>query len=162
MRMSLKKFVLQDRGPYLFDCWQWPERVCTALGNLVLELETSDGEPPPDVDMVLLAEELSEFAESNGALLVDLIYGHYRFAEEKGWLSFWGVGPKLSRNQVLSQVRSVELRVWRGDGGIPEAEVFVDPRWDPEHKLDLIYSGGRIVAINEQPFFLDGDVLRKT
>jgi hypothetical protein len=160
MRMSPDQFVRQDRGPYRFDRWQWPERVPTLLGDLLVELSTSDGEPPPDAAMAAAAEELAGFAAANGDLLLDLIYGHYRYAEENGWLSFWGVRPKLSRKRVLSQVESVELAVRRGDGGRPEAGVFVNPRWDPEHKLDVSYSGGRIVAVNDGPYVLDGEVLR--
>jgi hypothetical protein len=160
MQMAPDKFVRQDRGPYRFDRWQWPERVPTLLGELLVELSTSDGEPPPDAAMAAAAEELAEFAAANGDLLLDLIYGHYRYAEENNWLSFWGVRPRLSRQRVLSQVESAELTVRRGDGDRPEAAVFINPRWDPEHKLDLSYSGGRIVAVNDEPYVLDGEVLR--
>src|SRR3984957_1287386 len=137
MRMRAEGFVRQDRGPYLFDRWQWPEPVPTLLGDLIIELSTADGEPPPDAAMADAANELAEFATANGDLLLDLIYGHYRYAEENDWLDFWGVRPKLSRNRVLSQVESVELTVRRGEDGVPDAAVFVNPRWDPEHKLDL-------------------------
>jgi|SRR5579883_1471416 len=160
MRMSPDQFVRQDRGPYRFDRWQWPERVPTLLGNLLVELSTSDGEPPPDAEMVAAAEELAAFAVENGDLLLDLIYGHYRYAEENGWLSFWGVRPGLGRDRVLKRVQSVELAVRRGRDGRPDAGVFVNPRWDPEHKLDLSYSGGRIVAVNGEPYIMDGEVLR--
>jgi hypothetical protein len=161
MRMHREGFVRQDRGPYRFDRWHWPERVPTALGGLLVELTTSDGEPPPDDAMAAAAGELAEFAVANGDLLLDLIYGHYRYAEENGWLEFWGVRPKLGRDRVLSQVKSVELTVRRGDDGIPDATVFVDPRWDPEHKLELCFRDGRIVEVNGEPFVLDGAVLRR-
>jgi hypothetical protein len=160
MLMSPDKFVRQDRGPYRFDRWQWPERVRTLLGDLLVELSTSDGEPPPDAAMAAAAEELAGFVVDNGDLLLDLIFGHYRYAEENGWLSFWGVRPKLSRGRVLSQVESVELTVRRGDNGQPDAAVFINPRWDPEHKLDLGYSGGHIVTVNGEPYVMDGEVLR--
>jgi hypothetical protein len=160
MRMHAEGFVRQDRGPYRFDRWHWPDRVRTRLGDLLVVLTTSDGEPPPDAAMTAAASELAEFAASNGDLLLDLIYGHYRYAEEKGWLSFWDVPPRLPRSRILSQVESVELTVGRDDEGRCDAWVFVDPRWDPEHKLDLSYSGGRVVAVNDEPFVLDGDILR--
>jgi hypothetical protein len=160
MRMHPDGFVLQDRGPYRFDRWQWPERVPTALGNLLVELTTSDGEPAPDAAMAEAASELATFAAANGDLMLDLIYGHYRYAEENDWLGFWGVRSGLRRNRVLSQVESVELTVRRGDDGRPDAAVFVNPRWDPEHKLDLSFRDGQIVAVNGEPFVLDGEVLR--
>jgi len=113
MQMYPEGFIRQDRGPYRFDRWQWPERVPTRLGNLLVELTASDGAPPPDAAMVAAASELAEFAVANRDLLLDLIYGHYRYAEENTWLEFWGVPPKLRRNRVLSQVESVELTVKR-------------------------------------------------
>jgi hypothetical protein len=160
MRMNPDGFVRQERGPYRFDRWDWPERVPTQLGNLLVVLSTGDDEPPPDIAMAAAAGDLAEFASANGDLLLDLIYGHYRYAEENAWLEFWGVCPGLSRDQVLSQVESVELAVHRDDRGQCDAYVFVNPRWDPEHKLDLSYSDGRIVAVNGEPFVLAGEVLR--
>lgn len=153
-------FVRQERGPYRFDRWHWPERVTTLLGNLLVEVSTDDGEPPPDEAMAAAAEELAAFAAANGDLLLDLIYGHYRYAEQNGWLSFWNVPRKLSRRRILSQVESVVLAIRRGDNGVPDARVFVNPRWDPEHKLDLTYEGGRIVAVNDEAYLLEGKVLR--
>jgi hypothetical protein len=49
-----------------------------AAGNLIVELTTGEGEPPPDAMIVDAASELAEFAAANGDLLLDLIYGHYR------------------------------------------------------------------------------------
>lgn len=150
----------QERGPYLFDRWHWPERVPTELGELLVELTTGEDEPPPDSEMAEAASDLVAFSAAHGELLLDLIYGHYRYAEEDGWLEFWDVPPGLRRNQVLSQVQSIELTVRRGADGRCEAAVYVNPLWDPEHKLDLAYQGGRIVAVNEEPFVLEGEVLR--
>lgn len=160
MRMHPDGFVRQDRGPYRFDRWQWPERVPTQLGDLLVELTTGDGEPPPDAAMAAAASELAEFAAANGYLLLDLIYGHYKYAEENDWLSFWRVRRGLSRNSILSQVESIELTVRRGNDGLPDAAVFVNPRWDLEHKLDLCYRDGQVVAVNGEPFIMDGEVLR--
>ena len=160
MRMHADGFVRQDRGPYRFDRWQWPERLPTTPGDLVVELTTCDGEPPPDTAMAAAANELAEFVVSNGDLLLDIIYGHYRYAEENDWLDFWGVRRGLRGNRVLSEVESVELTVRRDTDGRPDAEVFVNPRWDPEHKLDLSFRDGRIVAVNGESFVMDGEVLR--
>jgi hypothetical protein len=127
---------------------------------LVVELTTSEGEPPPDAAMAAAASKLAEFAAVNGDLLLDLIYGHYRYAEENDWLEFWGLRRGLPRNRILSQVESVELTVRLDEDGSPDAAVFVSPRWDPEHKLDLSFRDGRIVAVNGKAFILDGEVLR--
>jgi hypothetical protein len=158
--MHPEGFVKQERGPYLVDRWQWPERVPTKLGDLVVELATRVGEPPPDVAMAAAASELAEFAATNGDLLRDLIYGHYRRAEENGWLGLWGVPAGLGRGQILSWVESVELAVRRDRRGRCDAGVHVSPHWDQEHQLDLAYRGGRIALANGEPFVLDDEVLR--
>jgi hypothetical protein len=125
----------------------------------VLELSTGVGDPdPPDDAMVALAAELMEFAVANGETLLDLIYGHYRYAEENGHLGFWQVPARLRRDQVLSEVKSVQLVVCRRRAKY-EASVFVNPNWDVEHKLDLTYHEGKIVAANGVRFVLDGDIL---
>jgi hypothetical protein len=159
MRMHPEEFVLQKRGPYLFDRWQWKERVPTVLGDLIVELTSDDGKPP-DVALADAATELAEFAASNGDLLLDLIYGHYLYAQENNWLDFWGVPHGLRRNRVLSQVESVELTVRRGSDGRPDAGVYVNPLWEQEHKLFLSFRDGQIVAVNDHAFVLDGEVLR--
>jgi hypothetical protein len=156
--MQPGEFELQDRGPYQFDRWQWRERVPTRLGHLPVELTIALDAPPPDAGMVAAANKLAEFAAANGDLLLDLIYGHYRYAEEGDWLEYWDVPPGLGRDRVLSQVESITLAV-RRNAGQYDAGVFVDPRWDPEHKLDLSYSGGQIVAVNGSPFSLVGEIL---
>lgn len=160
MQMHADGFVRQDRGPRLFDRWLWPHRVPTTVGDLLVELTAGDAEPPPDAAMVAAASALAEFATAHGDLLLDLIYGHYRYAEENGWLRFWGVRRGLRRDRILSQVESITLTVQRGKKGRLDASVFVRPRWDPEHQLDLTFQDDRIVAANGRPFVLDGETLR--
>src|SRR5262249_32039919 len=78
----------------------------------------------PDAEMAAAASALAEFATANGDLLLDLIYGHLRYAEENGWLSFSGVKPGLGRNRVLKRVKSITLAVRRDRNGRPDASVF--------------------------------------
>jgi len=160
MHFSPYKFVKQKRTSRAFVCWHWPDRVPTVLGDLVVELFVSSGEPSPDANMAEAASALVTFATANGELLLDLIYGHYKYAEQDNWLEYWGVPTELTRDRVLSQVTSIVLTVRRhGNGTL--ATVFVDPLWDPEHKLDLEFRDGHIVAANGEPFVLDGEVLRR-
>lgn len=161
MRMHLDGFVKQDRGPRLFDSWQWPDRVSTKLGDLVVELITGNGEGPPNKAMVDVASELAAFAIDNGELLLDLIYGHYKNAEQNKWLDFWGVKSGLRKDEILSRTSCIALVVNKEASGPPDAAVFVDPEWDPEHKLDLNFAEGRIAAVNGDQYILDGEVLRR-
>lgn len=158
--MSPDKFVRQDQGPHRFDRWQWPERAPTQLGELLVEITTCEGETAPDAAMAAAASGLAEFAAANGDMLLDLIYGHYKYAEENGWLVSLRVKPGLGHNRILKHVESITLAVRRDRKGRLDAGVFINPLWDPEHKLDLAYREGRIVAVNGGPFILDGEVLR--
>ena len=127
MRMHAGGFARQDRCPYRFDRWRRPERVPTSLGDLPVELTTGDGEPPPDAAMAAAANEVAEFVATDGELVLDLIYGHYRYAEENDRLGFWNVPRGLRRDRVLSQVESVALTVRRGADGRPDAAVQFPP-----------------------------------
>ena len=98
MRMRREDFRKQRRGPYAFDRWRWNDRVTTKLGSLAVELSVMDDDPtPPDDTMIAVAEALASFAKANDDMLLDLIYGHYRYAEKEGWLEFWDVPAGLSR-----------------------------------------------------------------
>src|SRR5262245_11913869 len=104
MRFRRQDFRKQRRGPYAFDRWRCKDRVATKLGDLAVELAVhDDSAEPPDDTMIAVAEELANFAQANGELLLDLIHGHYRYAEKEGWLEFWGVPAGLGRDDILSQ-----------------------------------------------------------
>ena len=62
----------------------------------------------------------------------------------------------LTRDKVLSQVESIELCVQRDRDEAPPytATVYVNPKWDQEHKLHLLYRKGKIVEVNDEPFVL--------
>jgi hypothetical protein len=150
----ITEFRLQPRGPCLFDTWRWNHLIGSAIGNLPLELHTAMG-AQPSVAMVQLATELGEFVSSSGEHLLDLIYGHYLYAQAEGWLSFWGVPSSVSRAEVLSFVDVLSLVV---DEEL-NASVHVDPRWDPEHKLALTYKHGAITEANDAPYHLENGVL---
>jgi hypothetical protein len=133
------------------------------LGELVLELSTGVGDAaPPDAEMFALAEELVAFVIGSGELLLDLIYGHYRYAEEREWLEYSGVPAGLGLDQILEQVNSVKLDVSRRSPGKYDAGMLVNPKWDPEHKLDLTYRDGQIVEANGEPYVLVDEVLCPT
>lgn len=71
------------------------------------------------------------------------------------WLDFWDVPAGLTRDQVMGEVDSVALVV------DPEliASVYVNPHWDLEHKLDLLFEG-TITAMNGEAFDLvDGTLV---
>jgi hypothetical protein len=146
--MILSEFAKQPRGITLFDTWCWSGVVHTVIGDLPVELYTSM-EAVPSEEMVTLARQLATYARIHDEFLLDLIYGHYRYAEEKGWLSFWNVPAGLTRAEVLEQVISITLVV---DAELV-ASVFINPRWEEEHKLDLLFEE-TITRVNDRTFQL--------
>lgn len=151
--MQLSEFTKQPRGAYLFDTWLWNQSIETEIGSLPVELYC-DIDKLPSESMVTLASELVAFARGNSPLLLDLIYGHYRYAEANGWLQYWHIPAGLARSEVMNQVEAVILNVHTD----LFASVHVDPRWDPEHKLCLSYEG-TITEINDAAFALNEGVL---
>lgn len=151
--MNLSEFSIQPRGPRLFDTWLWDQSVYTDLGHLPVELYCAVDARPTE-EMAQRARQLVAFASSHGPLLLDLVYGHYRYAEENKWLEHWNVPSGLDRGKVLSHVESIILNVHED----LFASVHVNPRWDPEHKLSLAYDG-TITQVNDAPFQLEAGVL---
>lgn len=152
--MILSEFSKQPRGPARFETWLWNNRVQTILGGLAVELYAPIDTQPNDA-MANLASELAEYAKANDKHLLDLIHGHYLYAEMKGWLNFWNVPTSLARSEILSQVESVILNV---DSEL-FSSVYVNPLWDPEHKLCLTYEDGKISQANDSPFSLRNGIL---
>jgi hypothetical protein len=152
--MKRKDIFLEPRGARLLDTWKWAgEPKVAALSPLVVEFQVAMGEEPSD-EMVALAGKLLEYARGNGEYLLDLIHAHYRYAEREGWLPFWQVPLGIGRGEVLKYVHVVALVV---DSDLV-ASVFVDPQWEQEHKLDLLYEG-KITRVDGQPFQLNDGVL---
>ena len=151
--MKLSEFSLQPRGPRRFDTWLWDQSVDTDLGRLPVELYCKMDASPNEA-MVQRASELAAFARANGPFLLDLVHAHYRFAQANDFLDYWDVPYDLDRGQVLGQVDSVTLTVHQD----LSAGVFVDPLWDPEHKLSLEYDG-TITTINDAPFRIEDGAL---
>lgn len=109
----------------------------------------------PNRAMLELADKLAEYAKQHAEHILDLIYAHYRYAEANKWLDFWDVPAGLTRAEVMSEVESIALVV---DSELV-ATVYVNPHWDPEHKLDLLYEGS-ITAMNGEAFDLvDGNLV---
>jgi hypothetical protein len=152
--MQLSEFERQERGPYLFDVWRRKTPVRTDIGDIPLEQQSPRDETPGQ-EMLTVAHEIASWASSNGKYILDLIYGHYNYADRSGWLSFWGVKQGLSKFEILDHVDSVTLSV-NEDGS---AGVFVDPKWDPEHKLDMTFVDGAIAEVNNESFRLENEIL---
>ena len=154
--MQRSEFTRRPRERRLFDIWTWTSPVHTSIGDLPVELHVECDAEPSDA-MLEQARALADYASAHGETLLDLIFGHYKYAERKGWLEFWSVPAGIGRGEILRHVDAVELTVVED----LTATVFVDPHWDPEHKLDLTFADGRITEVNGQRYSLENGILRR-
>jgi hypothetical protein len=152
--MRLAEFTLQPRGPRLFDLWKWNSNIPSSIGALGVELQT-EVDALPNEQMVKTAAAAAEFVGNSDNLLIGLLYGHYKLAELERWLEFWGTPSGLSRSQLRGELLSADISV----ADDLNCCIFIDPKWDPEHKLWFTIADGRIVDVNGEKYSLFGDTL---
>jgi hypothetical protein len=152
--VRLADFNLQPRGARHFDLWKWNKNVPSSIGALGVELQTRIAALATE-HMVETAAMAAEFVSNSGNLLLELVYGHYKLAEHEQWLEYWGVPSGLGRDQLLGQLRRADISV----ADDLYCCIFIDPTWDPEHKLWLTLADDRIVDVNGEDYSLVGDTL---
>jgi hypothetical protein len=96
--------------PRAMSPWLSNPVVHTAIGDMAVEFQMPSG-GRPSAAMLELASRLAEYAQQHAEHILDLIYAHYRYAEDNEWLNFWDVPGGLSRAQVMGEVDSVALVV---------------------------------------------------
>jgi len=159
-------FEKQPRGPYLFDRWVGRQRIATSLGSFSVEFHISndDDTNPPDDEMLSRATGLLSYTESHSELILDIVFGHYLLAAEKGdWLEGCGVPRGVTRNEIRDYVRddrSLVVARHLGWDRPYSSLIHVVPLWDEEHALSLEFHDGVIVAANDSQFMLEAGVLR--
>lgn len=163
--LSISDFEKQPRGAYHFDRWVAQRQVPTPLGPfgiLLYTLGDNDSSPPDDA-MVARASELVQFVDAHAEEVLDIVYGQYLLiGETPDWLESCSVPRNLSRSQVPGYVDDRLLVVSRHIKSKERCSsvVFVDPRWEPEHKLRLDIRNGSIATANDSKFKLESQVLR--
>jgi hypothetical protein len=163
--LTISDFEKQPRGAYRFDRWAAQRQIPTPFGPfgiLLYTLGDSDSNPPDDA-MVARASGLIQFIEAHAEEVLDVVYGQYLLtAEAPDWLESRSVPRNLSRSQVPAYVDDRLLVVSRHIKSKEQCSsvVFIDPRWEPEHKLRLDIRDGLIATANDSKFTLESEVLR--
>jgi hypothetical protein len=163
--LNSSDFQKQPRSAYRFDRWLARQQVPTSLGPFGILLYTlGDGDPgPPDDAMIARASELVQFVDAHTEEVLDIVYGQYLLvAETPDWLESCSVPRNLSRSQVPAYIDDRLLVVSRHIKSKEQCSsvVFIDPRWEPEHKLRLDIRNGLIATANDSKFKLESQVLR--
>ena len=149
--MKLADFVLQPRGPYLFDHYIHPETIPTPLGAFSLELMVDDAaEAPADEAMLAALVELRRAFEADLETIVQLVYEQYVMATSNDfWSDACNLKKGLQAHELAPLLENQTLSVSRdpGWGDRPEisARVYMSPSWDEEHGLYFSHQDGEWV-----------------
>lgn len=127
--MNADDFVQQPRGNRPFDTWLSRQPIATPMGDFLVDLEEA-----PDATLLRQADALALYLDTNIEAIWEKVYAHYRRVEaHPTWMARCGVPTGLDRLGILPYLRARRIRVEREDGGL----FFLDPLWDPEHKIHL-------------------------
>lgn len=165
MALNLSELTQQKKKP---SRWVLNRTVASPLGEFPLELSKDGKDPsPPDEEMLKRGAELVRYVETHGEYLVDIVFGHYLFACELGWMESKSVPVGLTREAIASQLRedrslsvNRDLDLELDDLPPYESFIYVVPLWDEEHGLSMLFQDGKVVRVNECLFALEDGVLR--
>lgn len=144
--MDLSEFILQPRGPYLFDHYQHPVRVESPLGAFTMEFHVDDAEMcPPNQRMLAAMTALRAAFIKDCESLVDLVHQQYELAtedaeEDPEWFEDMEIPIGLSRTELapLLSVRTITVSQFDTDSGNQfHGCIYMQPEWDAEHGLSF-------------------------
>ena len=142
--------------------WTWDRKIPSPVGSLAVEFQDFPARDDcPNEEMLALAIDLVRFAEANGSLILDILFGAYLAAQrdDPRNLELCGAPKNLTKAEIKSQVRDdLSLVVSRFEDEL-SASIYLVPFWDEEHALTLEVRDGMIVTINEYSFVLKDGVL---
>lgn len=151
--MNLSEFVLQPRGPYLFDHYIHPDAVPSPLGKFVLELHVDDAaKRTPDERMLHAILTLRDAFLSDTNSLVTLVYDQYLLAtEDEEWCEVIELPIGLTENDLepLLDTRTISVSQNETDSDEPNpGRVYMSPEWEEEHGLYLARIDGKWAQVD--------------
>lgn len=139
--LTVEEFEKQPRERRLFDLWGAKTPLDTPIGAFEIVLNS-----PPDGELLGHANELTAALASQHDVILKLIYASYlRAAEDRYWMKNCGVPRNLEEDQILPHLRSRSISVWRDPKGRVSAGIFISPKWEVEHGIDIGVVKGRVV-----------------
>jgi hypothetical protein len=137
----LDEFEQEPRGRRLVDFWRAKEPLASPIGSFEVDLDA-----PPDAELLREVNELAVVVATQYDAVLELIYDHYlQFAVDRGWMKSCDVPRGLRIDQVTRYLRSRSISVRRNPEGVAHGTIFISPRWDPEHGVDLVVVNGRVL-----------------
>jgi hypothetical protein len=151
--MKLSEFILQERGPYLFDHYIHPVACPSVLGNFVLEFQVDDaGKRPPDEKMLNAIVALRDAFLRDTSSLVTLVHGQYLLAtRDDGWSNGCGLPIGLTEIQLEPLLNGGTITVSQDETDADEpnpGRVYMSPEWDEEHGLYVARIEDRWVKVD--------------
>ena len=167
IHFKLSDFKKVPKDSYGFEnAWRYKEPIKTSVGKFGLEFFMTYDPQPPDAEMVRLAGDLVQYAQSHSEYIRDIIHGHYRYyVTEYGPDSLFSDMPAdLKPKQIwkyCDPLLVVERNPKEDFVGPPySCRIVANPEWEPEHNLSLEFSNGTIVTVNQGPFQILEGILR--
>jgi hypothetical protein len=139
--LTAADFELAPRGPRAFDTWQARQPLDNPLGPFRVETYVA-----PDEEILRLVNEMAAGVSSDYDAILAIVYEDYcRAAEREGWRRSCGVPRRLREGEVMAHVRSRTIAANRDRNGELHATVYISPRWEVKHGIDLARVGGAFV-----------------
>lgn len=138
--MKLSEFILQPRGPYLFDHYLHSEEIPSPLGSFALEFQVNDASKrPPDDKMLEAIAILREAFQNDLQALTELVHQQYQaVAQDEYWREAVDLPLGLSSTEIAPLLTAKAISVSQNeiDEGDPNpGRIYMSPLWDEEHGL---------------------------
>lgn len=138
--MRLSEFVLQPRGPYLFDHYIHQKKIQSPLGTFSLELYVNDASKrAPDEKMLAAIVALRDRFQADMHSLVSLVHQQYLLAtEDEEWCEACDLPTGLSADELEPLLAGRAITVSQDemdDDDSNPGRVYMSPEWDEEHGL---------------------------
>ena len=138
--MLLTEFVLQPRGPYLFDWYLHRNRISSPIGPFDIELQIDDANRrPPDSRMLNAMSSLRDAFTRDIEMIANLVLTEYRrVANDPAWQDWYPFQNIKTYRGLQRHLRSRGLTVSQDeidDRTKYPGAVYISPKWDIEHGL---------------------------
>ncbi len=138
--MNLTEFVLQPRGPYLFDWYRHRTPILSPIGPFDIELHVDDSQRrPPDTRMLDVVSTLSDAFKRDVELIAELVLNEYRrVSEDIAWQETYPFQKIKTYRGLQRHLRSRCLSLSQDeidDRVKYPGVVYISPKWDIEHGI---------------------------
>jgi hypothetical protein len=140
--MTVDDFIEDRNKDGLLLAWTSRTPLATPFGDF--EIRLSDGF---DSESIAAAENLMRWVTENVADIHEHVFDHYQRCREEhpSWMRSCNVPLRLRYDRISKYVRCMSINI-RKIRGKATGSIFVVPKWETEHGIDLEVRDGRLVT----------------